>query len=801
MAENKKISELDQIQSLSNDDEFMVVDKSTTSGEDASSSGKTTRVTLNQLKEAVSASGAKGERGAQGAQGARGATGSAGSNGSNGSTGAQGAQGATGPQGQKGQAGSNGSTGSRGDQGAQGAQGPKGDQGSQGATGPKGDQGARGATGSAGSNGSTGAKGQKGQAGSTGATGAKGSVGASIRGATGLKGAPGVGAKGQKGQGGSGGQKGQKGLTGVGQKGASGASGVFAGGTVTAPIKVSSTADEKLVLEGSGHPYIRFREATTNKAYIQWHSSDESLFLMNSQDNVQLRLKKNMGANVVTSGGSMWMGCLNTGHAHFYTDRSNFYFNKQLQVHGSIIDYASKATYYHSGNLSAVTRLPDGSSPDYTAASSRRVNPTTKNPTNSYYAISTFGNGGNVTGQLATQYVSGEAYTRGFNSKWSAWRRQLDTTNMKSINGHFARMYTGSSTNNAYFRGTTWGTTHQTNHGYILFGPANTSHAHIYTDRANFYFNKELLVNAHTVYHSGNSSKLAKTNVDSYFDKYKLRVRESLLVYNSKGVQYGQFSNDSNGFTRIYGQYGVGICGSGVTSAGSADLDELGRFTAMSGDLKGSSLLNVGKTRDFARIDICNGSSIFQQKNTHGDNLYISCLARYRHKPKGEWFMTEKGHACVLAVARNGLHMHSTNTVHNKGATVTAYSHDMMMNQNGSMYVRGGYYKLSDRRDKKNIVSIDKTEVMEKLLKLRPVTFEWKDRPGDTGVKQGLIAQEVEKVIPEIVSIMESPNMPGVKNKSDRKTVDYEELVPLLISAVQTQQQQINDLKRQLNSK
>jgi len=34
----------------------------------------------------------------------------------------------------------------------------------------------------------------------------------------------------------------------------------------------------------------------------------------------------------------------------------------------------------------------------------------------------------------------------------------------------------------------------QTDSGYIDFGPANTGHAHIYTDRANFYFNKQLTV-------------------------------------------------------------------------------------------------------------------------------------------------------------------------------------------------------------------------------------------------------------------------------------------------------------------
>ena len=56
MAENKKISELNQIQNLSDNDEFVIVDKSTTSGTDASSTGKTAKATLWQLKDAISAS-------------------------------------------------------------------------------------------------------------------------------------------------------------------------------------------------------------------------------------------------------------------------------------------------------------------------------------------------------------------------------------------------------------------------------------------------------------------------------------------------------------------------------------------------------------------------------------------------------------------------------------------------------------------------------------------------------------------------------------------------------------------------
>jgi len=38
------------------------------------------------------------------------------------------------------------------------------------------------------------------------------------------------------------------------------------------------------------------------------------------------------------------------------------------------------------------------------------------------------------------------------------------------------------------------GLRHQTNDGYIDFGPANTSHAHIYTDRPDFYFSKRIQI-------------------------------------------------------------------------------------------------------------------------------------------------------------------------------------------------------------------------------------------------------------------------------------------------------------------
>ena len=65
-------------------------------------------------------------------------------------------------------------------------------------------------------------------------------------------------------------------------------------------------------------------------------------------------------------------------------------------------------------------------------SSAYRFDPNANNPTNDYYAILTYGNNGNVTGQLATHFQSGQTFTRAYNSSWSSWRTQLDSSNYNS---------------------------------------------------------------------------------------------------------------------------------------------------------------------------------------------------------------------------------------------------------------------------------------------------------------------------------------------------------------------------------
>ena len=101
----------------------------------------------------------------------------------------------------------------------------------------------------------------------------------------------------------------------------------------------------------------------------------------------------------------------------------------------------------------------------------------------------------------------------------------------------------------------------------------------------------------------------------------------------------------------------------------------------------------------------------------------------------------------------------------------------------------------SDIRLKENIKPLEKN--LEKVLQLKPSSFRWKiqDRENDIG----LIAQDVEKVIPELVK--EKSSIGKTKEFLDgdkHKTVDYSKLTTFLIGAVQEQQKQIDELKKKL---
>ena len=114
----------------------------------------------------------------------------------------------------------------------------------------------------------------------------------------------------------------------------------------------------------------------------------------------------------------------------------------------------------------------------------------------------------------------------------------------------------------------------------------------------------------------------------------------------------------------------------------------------------------------------------------------------------------------------------------------------------GDIEYSGTITDTSDRRLKENIYVL--TGSLEKVLNLEGVSFNWKNKKNKgEGTHYGFIAQEVEKVMPNIVSTTRIPQ--SNDDPTPMLGVSYIEVIPHLIEAIKDQQKQIDELKARLN--
>ena len=99
------------------------------------------------------------------------------------------------------------------------------------------------------------------------------------------------------------------------------------------------------------------------------------------------------------------------------------------------------------------------------------------------------------------------------------------------------------------------------------------------------------------------------------------------------------------------------------------------------------------------------------------------------------------------------------------GQTSPAYKLDVT----GTIRATGDVIAFSDKRVKENIKTID--NALEKVINLRGVEF---NKIGENKKSIGVIAQEVEKILPEVIST----------DKRDMKSVAYGNIVGVLIEAI-----------------
>lgn len=114
------------------------------------------------------------------------------------------------------------------------------------------------------------------------------------------------------------------------------------------------------------------------------------------------------------------------------------------------------------------------------------------------------------------------------------------------------------------------------------------------------------------------------------------------------------------------------------------------------------------------------------------------------------------------------------------------------VDNNGNVVAAGNVSAQSDRRVKSDIKTIENP--LDKVLALRGVNF-----VKEGNYEMGVIAQEVEEVIPEVVGTTSTKTVDNPDGLEDLKTVSYGNMVGVLIEAIKEQQQQIEKLKNEID--
>ena len=97
-------------------------------------------------------------------------------------------------------------------------------------------------------------------------------------------------------------------------------------------------------------------------------------------------------------------------------------------------------------------------------------------------------------------------------------------------------------------------------------------------------------------------------------------------------------------------------------------------------------------------------------------------------------------------------------------------------------------FSSSDERLKDNLKLI--SDPLEKISKINGYEFDWNDKQDTyTGHDVGVVAQEIEQVLPEVVT----------ERDDGYKAVKYEKLVPLLIESIKELTAKVEELESKLN--
>jgi hypothetical protein len=398
------------------------------------------------------------------------------------------------------------------------------------------------------------------------------------------------------------------------------------------------------------------------------------------------------------------------------------------------------------------------------------------------------------------------------------------------------------------------GLRHQTNDGYIDFGPANTGHAHIYTDRPNFYFNKALTVNGQSVINTGDIRSSIFYDLDDtgyyvnpagnsqfsaiYYNEWLRNNRSTATgLYwegNSPGSGWHIYPQDQRDMTFRTGSGNGGI--KGTIADGTArgyvhwtTSNEIGflnnsRSWSLRVDASGNTF-STASSRAPVFYDSDNTSYYLNPASTGisanlaGKAYFTSTNSSiFMGQGRGvQWSSYNYDNPAIYGSSNfDGLYVGSMSgasgfspviSVHTYDQQVgintgtSSLSYDLQLANNSAAKPSSIYWSTtSDERVKENIQDYNKG--LNEILQIRPVTFDYNGKGGFEKTKNniGVIAQELMIPFPEAVNTHQAKLNADDEEKTELYNVDFQSVTFALINSIKELQTKIEQLETRIQT-
>ena len=339
---------------------------------------------------------------------------------------------------------------------------------------------------------------------------------------------------------------------------------------------------------------------------------------------------------------------------------------------------------------------------------------------------------------------------------------------------------------------------------------------------------KHMVIKNYKCIVQGNSYQNLDTypfSVDQGVQGQILRSDSDIILSSSAGRFYWDNGYGNPGIESYYGSLNItGSSGAGVLYVGSGSGDDSGSvyakifegndsgsYVKVNGNIEGTNFRDRDNTS--YSLTPSSGSTGYWQVNTPSGYVQIGpANTSWSHfnTDRAAYYFNKKiiADSGVFGSYDEDVQLIRANSTSDRiliRATSIGFfldgAEDMRLENDGDLHVEGDVIAysstISDERLKDNVLTID--GALDKVCKLRGVEYTWNKGSRKDTRDLGVIAQEVEQVIPEIVR---EKKMPLIDDSEETyKTVDYEKLTAVLIEAVKELKAEVADLKQQINEK